>query len=127
MLRAFRILMVTLAVSACATPKPLVWLKTDGQYVAGSPALETQFSIDRTACDGEAQKANLSAGTNYMGGAFARAIEEGRRNQAAERVLDGCMAGKGYVHVEAAQADSIAANLAATQRERQRLTSGKGR
>jgi hypothetical protein len=36
------------------------------------------------------------------------------------------MAGKGYVHVEAAQADSIAANLAATQRERQRLTSAKG-
>jgi hypothetical protein len=95
------------------------WVRTDGQRVGNSPALQQQISIDKTICAGESQKANLSAGTNYLGG-FAGGFEAVRRDQAAGEVTKGCMAEKGYLLVQADQAEQTSEAFAATQKDRPR-------
>jgi hypothetical protein len=116
---------LTIGLCACAStqPPPKVLIRTDGRIVTGNPALEQQETLDKTVCNGEAQKASLSAGTNYYGSLLVHSIEEGRRDQAASGVFEGCMASKGYVLANAADAQSVSDSLAATVRERQKLAS----
>jgi hypothetical protein len=111
------------SLSACAAPPPAkVWVRTDGKVVTGNPALEQQSQLDKTVCRGESEKAGLAAGTNYYGGIITHAAEEGRRNQSTSAVFEGCMATKGYVLADAAEAQSLSDSLGATARERQKLT-----
>lgn len=115
-----------LGLSSCASPPPpRVLIRTDGQHVTGNAALEQQVLIDKTVCGGDAQKADLSAGTNYYGGIIAHSIEENRRGQAAVGVFEGCMASKGYVMAPADQAQAMLDSFAATARERQRLAGSR--
>ena len=112
-----------LGLSSCASPPPpKILIRTDGQHVTGNAALEQQVIIDKTVCGGDAQKADLSAGTNYYGGIIAHSIENNRRTQEAIGVFEGCMASKGYVMAPADQAQAMSDSFAATARERQKLT-----
>lgn len=107
--------------SGCAAPpKERLWVRTDGREAKGDPALATQYQIDARICMGTAQQANLSAGTNPLGG-FAGAIEQGRRNEAAVAVAEGCMAQKGYLRVDADQAAATAEELRKTAAARAAL------
>lgn len=101
----------------------MLWVRTDGRSGSGNPALEQQIAVDKTVCNGESQKANLSAGTNPYGGIVAHAVEESRRQSAAGSVFEGCMATKGYVLVPADKAQSTAEAFAVTNKEREKLAS----
>jgi hypothetical protein len=47
-------------VSGCAAQPNIVWLRTDGQRMTGNAALSQQLDVDKTVCQGEGQKANMS-------------------------------------------------------------------
>lgn len=113
-------------VGCASPPPPKVWVRTDGKIMTGNPALEQQAALDKTMCNGEAQKASLSAGTNYYGSLLVHSVEENRRDQAAGGVFEGCMASKGYVATTADNAQALSDSLAATARERQKLAGPAG-
>lgn len=83
---------ICVALASCGGP-PKIWVRADGQAIAGK--LEQDKAIDQAVCEGEAQKAALS-GTMTLQNETARRYGEGK-------VLEGCMAQKGYLHVTAAQ------------------------
>jgi hypothetical protein len=84
------------AVSACATTPKMAWVRADGQPVDGTPQLATRFELDKTACRGEMQKADLSGSSYCRGlvGCVATGIERGN---AMADVGKGCMADRGYM------------------------------
>jgi hypothetical protein len=102
------------ALSGCATPVPMLLVRTDGQHITGNAALTQQMELDKTICRGEAEKAGLSAGTNYYGGVAAIG-EEIRRDRSTNTVAEGCLAQRGYAWVPASQAVQISEAYAATQ------------
>lgn len=79
--------MIVLLLAGCATAPPPKWVRLDGKMITGSDALETQFEVDVKICEGEMQKAGLSA-TAEAGFGRGRAINQ---------VFVGCMAKQGYV------------------------------
>lgn len=96
--------------AGCAQQPKVVWLRTDGQLTRNNPALATQFEVDKTVCEGETQKANLS-GAQFcrgFGDCLAQSIE---RNQGMATVARGCMAQRGYMLVPEAEAEAKAAEL----------------
>jgi hypothetical protein len=79
---------LALAVAGCAVTKG-VFLLSDGRNPTDDPALKAQLEKDLTICNGEAQKANLSASTPN--------VNTYGRYMAVAQVGRGCMAQKGYV------------------------------
>lgn len=101
--RAAAIVLISAAplLSGCAAKMTLV--RADGQPIAGAAEL-AKARVSETICDGEAEKAKLSAGANYHLSLFAFADEEIRRAQSASIVGKGCLASHGYFLVDASQA-----------------------
>jgi hypothetical protein len=98
----------------------MVYVRTDGRQI-DKRSFAQQLAIDKTMCEGEAERARLSAGTNYLGGVIAHSIEENRKSQSAVKVEEGCMAGRGYVSVLETQAPEAAALYAQTAAERKAI------
>jgi hypothetical protein len=84
------------ALSGCATEVANKWVRTDGQSVMNNPALVKQFEIDKTICEGEMQKANLS-GSSYCSGVGDCIATGIARGSAMAVVGKGCMAQRGYL------------------------------
>src|SRR5215469_10647405 len=82
-------------------------------------AMQQQFEMDRTVCQGEMNKADLS-GVTFTGGGLAGAFAAAGRAQEAGQVGQGCMAGKGYVQVREDQAAAKQQELAAIAAEKAR-------
>jgi len=90
--------LAVLTLAGCnSAQKPDLWLKADGRPTAGQ-----QADLDKTACNGEASKARL-AGGGYrpVGDVFGALDAEVERVKAERSIIDGCMAGKGYVRAAA--------------------------
>jgi hypothetical protein len=75
--------------------------------------------MDRTVCQGEMNKADLS-GVTYTGGGLAGAFAAAGRAQEAGQVGQGCMAAKGYVLVREDQAAAKQQELAGIAAEKAR-------
>lgn len=85
----FAIFAAVAALLAGCAPAP-VWGRIDGQVISTNPELLRQAETDRTICAGEEAKALLSSGPSYsLAGAEARGL-------AADAVMRGCMAQRGY-------------------------------
>jgi hypothetical protein len=108
---------VSLALSACASQT--IYLRADGQSIRGDPVMQQQFEMDRTVCQGEMNKADLS-GVTFTGGGLAGAFAAAGRAQEAGQVGQGCMAAKGYVLVREDQAAAKQQELAAIAAEKAR-------
>lgn len=91
-----------LSLGGCAAPN-IVAVRMDGQPIRGNPVLSQSLDTDRTICQGEMQKANLS-GVTVSGGGFAGLAAEIERSQNANTVFKGCMAQRGYALVPEEQA-----------------------
>lgn len=99
--------------ASCVTTAPaVIWIRTDGQSGKTNPVLAQQFEIDRTVCIGETQKANMSGVAIYSGG-VAGAIAQVDRDRAANDVIKGCMAQRGYLLVLESEAEAKSAQLRA--------------
>jgi hypothetical protein len=97
----------------------MIYLRADGQMAAGDPVLQQQFEMDRTICQGDMQKANLS-GVTLSGGGLAGLAAAADRGQAAGQVAQGCMAERGYVLVREDQAPAKQQELSAIAAEKAR-------
>lgn len=102
-------LLVSVGLTGCAKS---VYLLADGRMPASDPVLNQQFEMDRTVCQGELQKANLS-GSLRDWGVISRANAVGQVGQ-------GCMAEKGYVLVNEDQVAAKQQELAAVAAEKAR-------
>lgn len=71
--------------SNCVTDSERVWTRLDGQAVSSRPELASAFEIDHAVCRGEMAKADT-----------ASSAPPGRRLQADQEIMDGCMAQRGY-------------------------------
>ncbi len=69
-----------LMLSGCAPH--MVWLRSDGVFPGSDPVLNQQLEMDRTICNGDMQKANLS-GVTFAGGGLAGLAAANNRNAAA--------------------------------------------
>jgi hypothetical protein len=107
----------SLALTACA-PHTL-YLRADGVPPASDPVLNQQFEMDRTICQGDLQKANLS-GVTFTTGGLAGIAAASNRAAAAGQVGQGCMAEKGYVLVKEDDAPAKSQELAAIAAEKTR-------
>jgi hypothetical protein len=110
-------LLVGISLTGCATKS--VYLLADGRAPGSDPVLNQQFEMDRTVCQGDMQKANLS-GVTFTGGGLAGAAAAAQRGQAAGQVAQGCMAEKGYVLVPEDQVAAKQQELAAIAAEKAR-------
>lgn len=106
-MRSFALALAAVALSGCAAKT--VYLLADGRAPVSDPVLNQQFEMDRTVCQGELQKANLSGSLRDWG------IERGA---AVSQVGQGCMAEKGYVMVREDQAAAKQQELAAIAAEK---------
>jgi len=111
----FLILSVVIAVSltACATAPPMAWVRTDGKAASSDPQLSKQLQTDKTTCQGERDKTNLSDLTFAQVGFADMSIAAQDRTNAADAAASGCMAQKGYVLVPEAQAEAQRQQFAA--------------
>jgi hypothetical protein len=111
---------LAISVGGCAAAPKTIWLRADGQG-GRDPVLAQQFEIDRTICQGERQRADLS-GTTFTGGGLAGIAAAQQRSNSADQVASGCMAQKGYVLVletEAAAKQQEFAEIAAEKARRE--------
>jgi hypothetical protein len=94
-------LLVCMAIvfGGCAEPIKSVVIRSDGQSMADNPVLRHAYTTDELVCIGEMQKASLSGVTVTGGGGLANYIAQSDRNSAANAVLRGCLAQRGYVIV----------------------------
>jgi hypothetical protein len=106
-----RAILLFASLSLCGCAKS-VYLLADGRMPASDPVVNQQFEMDRTVCQGELQKANLS-GSMRDWGAISRANAVGQVGQ-------GCMAEKGYVLVPEDQVVAKQQELAAVAAEKGR-------
>ncbi len=116
-MRIVFVLPVALALAGCASH--MIYLRADGISPASDPVLNQQFEMDRTICQGDMQKANVS-GVTFTGGGVAGVIAANNRNQAVGQVGQGCMAEKGYVLVKEDEAAYKSQELAAIAAEKAR-------
>ncbi len=72
--------------AACATNDNAVWFRTDGQTMVGRLELIRAFERDVTVCQGEVAKVDAGSVAPLP-----------RRQRAADDVMAGCMAQRGYV------------------------------
>src|SRR3954453_17816323 len=96
---------LSMAAAGCAQAPKMVWIRTDGEHIRANPAHEQKLELDKLACNGEMQKANLS-GVTLSGGGLAGAIAQSNRDASAVGVARGCMADRGYLYVAEAEAES---------------------
>ena len=109
------------SLTACAPPPPpMVWVRADGQRIGGHPALEQKVELDKTICNGETQKANMSAVPVYTTGVLSAIAIQQQRQGMANDIGKGCMAEKGYVYVPASVAEEKSAEFAAANRPSQK-------
>jgi hypothetical protein len=126
-MRAWRLLALVIVLSGCASAPKMAWVRTDGQSLKTDPVLVQQFEIDRTICQGELQKANLS-GVVIDDGDVYSAVARQNRSIAASQVRSGCMAEKGYIQTPEDQAEAKRQEFAAVAAEKARreaLPNGK--
>jgi hypothetical protein len=116
-LRAQAVVLAALALASCAPH--MIYLRADGQVAANDPVLHQQFEMDRTVCQGELQKANVS-GVTYTGGGLIGALALAERSQSVDQVGQGCMASRGYVLVREDEAPAKQQELASIAAERAR-------
>lgn len=109
--------LATLALASCAPH--MIYLRADGVAPASDMVLNQQFEMDRTVCQGDMQKANVS-GVTIAGGGMAGVVAASNRNAALGQVGQGCMAEKGYVLVREDQAAAKSQELAAVAAEKAR-------
>lgn len=111
----FGAIILCLALASCVTQPsvPNVWVRTDGQTIRESAALVQQYEVDRTVCEGEMQKANLS-GTQFCRGVGDCMVSSIERNSSLAIVAKGCMAQKGYVLMPEDQAEAYKETARAT-------------
>jgi hypothetical protein len=81
------VLALAIVLNACAQQPTPRWTRVDGKAIRGDVTLETQYEVDVKICQGEMQKANLSATAEAGFG----------RGRAVDQVFIGCMAQRGYV------------------------------
>jgi hypothetical protein len=110
-------ILAALALTGCAPQ--MVYLRADGVPPMSDPVLNQQFEMDRTICNGDMQKANLS-GVTFTGGGVPGVIAANNRTVAAGQVGQGCMAERGYVLVQQDQAAAKSQELAAIAAEKTR-------
>lgn len=79
-----------LFLASCAVAADTKWYHTDGRPIPSNPALLARAEADLAACRGEMARAKLAGRATSWG-------EQLGRNQAADAVLIGCMADRGYV------------------------------
>lgn len=108
-------LLAAFLLSSCAQNRT-TFIRTDGQDIRSSVALQQQHQIDMEVCRGEAQRASLSAGASFAG-----IHEEIQRMKSTEAVGNGCMASKGYLNVPEEQAETIRQSFADTQKDRAKV------
>jgi hypothetical protein len=97
----------------------MIYLRANGVPPASDVVLNQQFEMDRTICQGDMQKANVSGVTLASGGMVGVAAAA-NRNQAVSQVGQGCMAEKGYVLVKEGDAPAKSQELAAIAAEKAR-------
>src|SRR6266508_6268252 len=97
----------------------MLWVRADGQRLAGDAVLLRQAEMDRTVCLGERQKATLSGVTVTRGG-LAGVVAAQERADAADQVGAGCMAEKGYVLAREDEAEAKREEFAAIEAEKAR-------
>jgi hypothetical protein len=107
---------LTAALTGCQTTTD-VFVRTDGQRAKDNPVLASQFEVDRTVCEGEAQKAGLT-GSNVCFGDNCF-WQQMARNEGKVGVMKGCMAQKGYLLVPAEEAETRAAQFRAAHEAQQ--------
>jgi hypothetical protein len=122
--KGWMVFALAFALSGCATAPAMTWIRTDGQQAALNPALQQQFVVDKTVCMGERQKADLS-GTTFANGTLAAALAASERSHSADAVLQGCMASRGYLLVEADKAPEMAAQFTVARQVASPPNSGK--
>ena len=108
---------VALALAGCAPH--MIYLRADGINPVGDPVVNQQFEMDRTICQGDMQKANVS-GVAITGGGIPGVVAAANRSNAVAQVGQGCMAEKGYVLVKEADAPAKSQELAAIAAEKAR-------
>lgn len=84
------VLPIGLLLAGCATA-PVTWVRADGN----APTAE-QLTLDRTICQGEMQKSNLT-NTVKGGVAFDANGVYDPKTRALSQVFTGCMAQRGYI------------------------------
>lgn len=105
-----------LALGSCAA-KPqveMVNIRTDGQEIRGNPALQAQFEIDKSICEGEMSKANMG-GAQFCRGIVDCAVQGQQRSDGMQVVGKGCMAERGYVRVPEDEREARMAAFRANQ------------
>jgi hypothetical protein len=109
--------LAALALAGCAPH--MIYLRGDGVPPASDAVLNQQFEMDRTICQGDMQKANVS-GVTITGGGVPGILAAANRSDAVSQVGQGCMAEKGYVLVKEADAPAKSQELAAVAAEKAR-------
>jgi hypothetical protein len=99
------LILAAVSLVGCAQQPKQVFIRTDGQSIKGNAALEHQYQIDATVCEGDMQKANMS-GTQFCRGAVDCAVAGAVRGEQAMTVGKGCMAQRGYMAVLETEADA---------------------
>ena len=97
----------------------MIYLRADGMNPVSDPVVNQQFEMDRTICQGDMQKANVS-GVTITGGGVPGVVAAANRSQAVSQVGQGCMAEKGYVLVKEDDAPAKSQELAAVAAEKAR-------
>lgn len=90
-MRFLWVISLCIAIGGCAAQQEMGWARTDGKGIGGNAQLEQQYRVDVTICQGEMQKAGLTARpSDSIGGAY-------RQGQMKGEVFVGCMAQRGYL------------------------------
>jgi hypothetical protein len=88
----------------------MLWVRIDGQQVAGNPTLSPQAEIDKTICG-----ADLSSLTPVETNKWSWGIDskvEAQRSKAKLDAIKDCMAQKGYAPAPADRAEAVRAQFA---------------
>jgi hypothetical protein len=117
MKRGITMALAVLLAGCAAQPKP-VFIRLDGQSIAGNPVLAQQFEIDKTICEGDTQKANM-AGVNLCRGTVDCLYAGIERNNQMLSVAKGCMAQHGYMLVAEEEAEAKKAELRGLAKQQQ--------
>ncbi len=96
-MRTGLVIFCAIGLSACATTGPTAYYAlNDGSLIAPEGAQASKFQTDKTVCQGETAKADLGGTIVETGNLIEDGVNAGRRDVAAEQVMAGCMAAKGY-------------------------------
>jgi hypothetical protein len=97
----------------------MAWVRTDGKSTSSDPALSQLFQTDKTTCQGEREKVNLSDVTFTQTGFADMSIAAHNRTDAIDAAVNACMTDKGYVLVPGDQAEAQRQQFAAVEATKQ--------